>query len=65
MIEKHYGKYIGGDSEELFSRLLGGKTETFTETQVGATGLTPTKYLKTMKKKLVGPPGLEPGTNRL
>ena len=29
MIEKHYGKYIGGDVDEQFSRLLGAKTETF------------------------------------
>jgi integrase len=33
MIEKHYGKYIGGDSQEQFSRLTGAKTETFSETK--------------------------------
>ena len=32
MIEKHYGRYIRGDVDEQFSRLLGAKTETFTET---------------------------------
>jgi hypothetical protein len=32
MIAKHYGKYIGGDVDEQFSRLLGAKTETLTET---------------------------------
>jgi len=32
MIEKHYGKYIRGDVDEQFSRLLGTKTETLTET---------------------------------
>jgi hypothetical protein len=38
MIEKHYGKYIRGDVDEQFERLLGAKTETFTETQQMATG---------------------------
>jgi len=38
MIEKHYGKYIRGDVDEQFSRLLGAKTETFTETPAAATG---------------------------
>ena len=33
MIEKHYGKYLGGDAQEQLKRLFGGKTETFTETQ--------------------------------
>jgi hypothetical protein len=28
MIEKHYGKYFGGDSEEQLSRLFGAKSET-------------------------------------
>ena len=32
MIEKHYGKYIKGDIDEQFERLLGAKTETLTET---------------------------------
>jgi hypothetical protein len=27
MIEKHYGKYFGGDSEEQLSRLFGAKSE--------------------------------------
>ena len=57
MIEKHYGKYVNSDVDEQLSRLLGTKTETFTETFSDA----PPKYLK----RLVGPPGLEPGTNRL
>ena len=38
MIEKHYGKYLQGDLDEQFSRLLGAKTETFTETLAEATG---------------------------
>ena len=32
MIEKHYGKYLGGDSEEQLERLLGAKSETPSET---------------------------------
>ena len=29
MIEKHYGKYLGGDSEEQLKALFGGKSATF------------------------------------
>ena len=32
MIEKHYGKYLGGDSEEQLERLLGTKSATLSET---------------------------------
>lgn len=32
MIEKHYGKCLGGDSEEQLNRLLGAKSETSSET---------------------------------
>ena len=32
MIEKHYGKYLGGDSEEQLSRLFGAKSATLSET---------------------------------
>jgi len=32
MIEKHYGRYINNDSREQLERLLGAKTETFSET---------------------------------
>jgi hypothetical protein len=28
MIEKHYGKYLGGDSEEQLEQLFGAKSET-------------------------------------
>ena len=34
MIEKHYGKYLGGDSEEQLSLLFGTKTATLSETLV-------------------------------
>jgi hypothetical protein len=29
MIEKHYGNYVGGDSEEQLNQLFGAKSETF------------------------------------
>src|SRR5262250_420454 len=32
MIEKHYGKYLGGDSEEQLNQLFGAKSETLSET---------------------------------
>jgi integrase len=32
MIEKHYGKYLGGDSEEQLNTLFGAKSETLSET---------------------------------
>jgi integrase len=32
MIEKHYGKYLGGDTDEQLERLIGAKTETLGET---------------------------------
>ena len=32
MIEKHYGKYIRNDVDEQLTRLLGGKSETLSET---------------------------------
>ena len=32
IIEKHYGRYIRSDSREQLERLIGAKTETFTET---------------------------------
>ena len=38
MIKKHYGKYIRGDVDEQFERLLGAKTVTLTESQQEATG---------------------------
>jgi hypothetical protein len=35
MIEKHYGKYLGGDSEEQLRQLFGAKSETLSETLEG------------------------------
>jgi hypothetical protein len=51
---------LGGDVEEQFFKACGRQTETFTETHIEATGTNPHKVVKTMKKKLVGTPGLEP-----
>ena len=65
VIEKHYGKYLGGDTDEQLSRLVEAKTETLGETVEGRTVTRGVKRLKSFGKKLVGPPGFEPGTNRL
>ena len=32
MIDKHYGKYLGGDSEEQLKQLFEAKSETLSET---------------------------------
>ena len=55
MIEKHYAKYIGGDVEEQFSKLLGVKPETFTETQVKATGTDPDEVVENYEEEVGGP----------
>ncbi len=68
MIEKHYGKYIRGDIDEQFERLLGAKTVTLTETQDRATGTDRGKVLENIKKEArwahldsnQGPTGYEP-----
>ena len=57
MIEKHYGKYVASDIYEQFSRLLGAKPGTFT----GTFSDDAPHYMK----RMVGPPGFEPGTDRL
>ena len=57
MIEKHYGKYVASDIDEQFSRLLGAKTGTF----AGTFSDDAPNYMK----RMVGPPGFEPGTDRL
>jgi Phage integrase family len=48
-------KYIGGDVEEQFSRLSRGKTETFTETHVEATGTDPDEVVENYEKEVGGP----------
>ena len=55
MIEKHYGKYIGGDSQEQFSRLIGAKTETFSETQVEATDTGSDEVVENFEEEAGGP----------
>ena len=55
MIEKHYGKYIGGDVEEQFSKLLGVKPETLTETLAKATGTDPDEVFENTEKEVGGP----------
>ena len=66
MIERHYGKYIRNDSEEQLTRLLGVKSET-----LSATLRTQQQYKrrqvvgKFRERVMVGPPGFEPGTDRL
>jgi hypothetical protein len=55
MIEKHYGKYIGGDVEEQLSKLIGAKPETFTETQVKVTGTDPDEVLENFEEEIGGP----------
>ena len=68
MIEKHYGKYLRGDLGEQFSRLLGAKTETFTETLAEATGTDGDEVLENSREEgrwahldlNQGPTGYEP-----
>jgi hypothetical protein len=66
MIEKHYGKYLGGDSEEQLSLLFGAQSATLGETLRGrGRAKTEPSNRKFNGKGMVGPPGFEPGTNRL
>jgi hypothetical protein len=53
VIEKHYGKYLGGDTDEQLSRLVEAKTETLGETVEGRTVTRGVKRLKSFGKKLV------------
>ena len=55
MIEKHYGKYIGGNVQEQFATLLGAKTETFPENQLEATGFDPDKVVENFEEEVGGP----------
>jgi integrase len=65
MIEKHYGKYLGGDSEEQLNTLFGGKSATSSETFGRDERQKQVNRRNLLRKMLVGPPGFEPGTNRL
>jgi integrase len=55
MIEKHYGKYIGGNSDEQFLRLLGAKTEILAETVSVAAGQKSGKLSEFRGEKIGGP----------
>ena len=60
MIEKHYAKYIRNDADEQLGRLAGTVTQTVAlPEQKRASGT------EACGKGYVGPPGFEPGTNRL
>jgi integrase len=65
MIEKHYGKYIRNDADEQLGRLFGAHTVTSTVTQQKKAAANTSKGLIFRGNKMVGPPGFEPGTNRL
>ena len=65
MIEKHYGKYLGGDSEEQLNRLLGAESETLSETFGTPETQKQDQPRKSLRKVKVGLPGFEPGTDRL
>ena len=65
MTEKHYGKYLGGDSEEQLNRLLGAESETLSETFGTPGPQEQDQAEKSLRKVKVGPPGFEPGTDRL
>ncbi len=52
MIEKHYGRYIRDDGDAPLRALLGGKTETFTETFLD--------YPSKLLKSVASPRGFEP-----
>jgi len=66
MIEKHYGKYIRNDSVEQLSRLFGDESETLSETFAARKRQKVAQVVGKLRgRELVGPPGLEPGTNRL
>jgi hypothetical protein len=55
MIEKHYGKYLGGDSEEQLNRLLGAKSETLSETIRGARGTKAKTSRECFREEVGGP----------
>ncbi len=63
MIEKHYSKYIRSDVDEQLARILG-QSETLVK-PLAKFRLREREKRENKGKKLVGPPGLEPGTNRL
>jgi integrase len=66
MIEKHYGKYIRNDSAEQLNRLFGVKRETRHETLPAQQQHKWRQAVGNIRERWkVGPPGFEPGTDRL
>ena len=66
MIEKHYGKYVRNDSEEQLNRLFGVKRETLHETLPAQQQHKWRQAVGNVRERWeVGPPGFEPGTDRL
>jgi hypothetical protein len=55
MIEKHYGKFIGGNVEEQFLCPLGQKTGTLTGTHLDATGTDPDEVVENFEEEVGGP----------
>lgn len=55
MIEKHYGKYIGGNAEEQFSRLLSQQPGTFPGTEAKTLGTYHNEPAEKVEKEFGGP----------
>jgi hypothetical protein len=55
MIEKHYGKYLGGDTDEQLERLIGAKTETLGETVEVTTGRREIQAAEKIREEVNGP----------
>ena len=64
MIEKHYGKYLGGDSEEQLERLIRAKTETLGETVGEKTGRPETQAAEKIRQDDGGPTWTRTRTRR-
>ena len=54
VIEKHYGKYLGGDTDEQLSRLVEAKTETLGETVEGRTVTRRSQTTEKLREKAGG-----------
>jgi len=55
MIEKHYGKFIGGNVEEQFMRLSHQKTGTLTGTHLDAEGTNSNEVVEILEEEIGGP----------
>jgi hypothetical protein len=63
MIEKHYGKYLGGDTDEQLERFTR-KTETLGETVEGRRGTAGSQGTENIRKKVGGPTWIRTRTRR-